>query len=53
VAEFGYMDNFQTEIDRWIANCGGGGRARKGDILMDRMVITDYAYFHKPELLEG
>ena len=53
VAEFGYMDNFQTEIDIWIANCGGGGRARKGDILVDRMVITDYAYFHKPELLEG
>lgn len=53
VAEFGYLDNFQTEIDRWIANCGGGGRERKGTILIDRMIVTDYAYFHKAEVLEG
>ncbi len=52
VAEFGHLDNPQRLIDNWIAGCGGG-RERSGSILMDRLVITDYSYFTKPELLEG
>lgn len=48
VAEFAYRDDSQQLIDDWIAACGGGTR-RRGNILVDRLVITDYSYFHKPE----
>jgi len=40
VAEFGHQDNAQQLIDEWIAACGGGCR-RKGNILIDRLMITD------------
>lgn len=52
VAEHGHLDNTQQLIDDWISNCGGG-RERSGTIKMDRMIVTDYAYFHKTEVLEG
>lgn len=52
VAEHGFREESQKLIDDWIASCGGG-RERRGTILMDRMIVTDYAYFHKAEVLEG
>lgn len=52
VAEFAYQDNAQQLIDDWIAACGGGAR-RRGNILVDRLVITDHSYFHKPEEVQA
>lgn len=52
VAEFGHRENAQQLIDDWIASCGGGER-RRGNILVDRLHITDHTYFHKPEEVEA
>jgi hypothetical protein len=48
IAECGYQENAQQLIDDWIAACGGG-RRRRGNILVDRLHIADHSYFHKPE----
>ena len=53
VAEFGNCENAQQLIDDWIASCGGGAARRRGNILVDRMIITDYSYFHRPEEVEA
>jgi hypothetical protein len=52
VAEFGHQENSQQLIDDWIAACGGGAR-RRGNILVDRLMITDHSYFHRPEEVEA
>jgi hypothetical protein len=54
VAEHGHRDDFQTEIDRFVAGVeDAGGRRASGAILVDALCITDYGYFHRAELVEG
>lgn len=48
VAEFGHQNNAQQLIDDWIAGCAGGTR-RRGNILVDRLIINDYSYLHRAE----
>ena len=52
-AEFGYQEQPQQLLDDWIAAVARAGPARRGGaILIDRLVITDHSYFHRPELVE-
>jgi hypothetical protein len=51
VAEHGHRDQPQKLIDDWISSCGGG-RRRKGAILVDRMISNDWRYWFRPELVE-
>lgn len=54
VAEHGHQDGAQQLIDDWVAAVAiAGGRQGRGDILVERMVFTDYSYFCQPELVEG
>lgn len=53
VAEHGHLDNAQQLIDEWIASCGGGAERRRGNILVDRLVITDHSYHYRPEEVEA
>ncbi len=52
-AEHGHRDNAQQLIDDWIAACGGGQLRRRGNILVDRLRITDHSYFHVPEEVQA
>lgn len=53
VAEFGHLEQPQQLIDEWIeAVQRAGPAARRGSILIDRLIVSDYAYFYKPELVE-
>jgi hypothetical protein len=53
IAEFGHLDNPQQLIDDWIAAAHATGRQRKGNILVDRMVIGDHSYWHTAEEIEA
>ena len=53
IAEFGHLDNPQQLIDDWIAVAHATGRQRKGNILVDRLVIGPYSYWHTPEEIEA
>lgn len=54
VAKHGHIPEAQSLIDDWIAAIAETGtRQGRGDILVDRLRITDYSYFHVPELVEG
>lgn len=54
VAEHGHLENPQQLIDDWIANAQAeGGRLRRGNILVDRLVIGDHSYWHTPEEIEA
>lgn len=48
VAEHGHLDNAQQLIDDWIASCGGGAR-RRGNLVVDHMVIGPRSYWFKSE----
>lgn len=54
VAEFGHHEQPQQLIDGWIAAvASAGGKAGKGNILVDRLMITDHSYFHMAEEVEA
>lgn len=54
VAEFGHMDEPQRLIDEWVqAIERAGGKHGKGNIVVDRLKISDHSYFMVPEEIEG
>lgn len=53
VAEFGHLPDGQGLIDDFVSACVREGRGRRGDIMVDRMVIGDRSYFFRPEVVEG
>lgn len=52
VSEFCRDADSQQKIDDWISHCGEGKTARSSTILMDRLMVTDYSYFHRAEVVE-
>lgn len=54
VAEFGHEDNPQQLIDDWVAAIDrAGGKHGNGNILVDRLQVTDHSYFFRPEEVAG
>lgn len=54
VAEHGHREQPQALIDDWIAQVAhAGGRAGNGNIVVDRLMVTDYSYHFIPEEVEG
>ena len=50
VAEHCHQDNPQQLIDDWISAAGSaGGRAGRGNILVDRMIVGPYSYWYQAE----
>lgn len=54
VAQHGHREDAQGLIDGYVQYVAQlGGRQGRGDILVDRMRVTDYTYFFVPDLVEG
>lgn len=54
VAEHGHREEPQQLIDDWVsAVAHAGGRHGKGNIVVDRLMVTDYSYHFVPEEVEG
>ncbi|MES2482982.1 MAG: protein rep [Pseudomonadota bacterium] len=50
IAEHGHGEGGQRLIDDWVdVVARSGGRHGNGNILVDRLQVTDYSYFHVPE----
>lgn len=53
VAEHGHQLD-QGGIDAWVSDVPrGGGRAGRGNIVVDRLQVLDYSYRMRPEEVEG
>lgn len=54
VAEHCHREGAQQLINDWVSDVEfAGGRQGRGDILVDRMRLTDRSYFFVPDLVEG
>ena len=53
VAEHGNGDEPQQLIDNWIDAIDRAGRAGRGNVLVDRMVVGPYSYWFVPEEIEA
>lgn len=52
IAEHGHLDMGQQLIDDWVSSCAGPDR-RRGDLLVDRLVIGGDRYWYEVEHVEA
>ena len=53
VAEHGYQDEPQQLIDNWIDAIDRLGRAGRGNVLVDRMIVGPHSYWFESEEIEA